>query len=157
MGVAGHVDQRARAGRGVRAHDPADVQLTRVGRQRRLGHVEGEHRRVRAAVRWHVASYWDFFRRHRTVMVAPQQAAAVDEGFARRLQAMAEPDLEHIADHLAGLPLTSDPLTTARMVTALLQSFIATWEGGDEVVDTLTDFIYAAIGGPGSAALSLSG
>ncbi|MFG1608223.1 TetR/AcrR family transcriptional regulator [Actinoplanes sp. NPDC049265] len=103
--------------------------------------------RDRGAVRWHVASYWGFFRRHRTVMVALQQAAAVDEAFARRSQAMTEPDLRHIADHLAGLPLTSDPLTTARMVTTLLQGFIATWEGGDEVVDTLTDFVYAAIGG----------
>jgi AcrR family transcriptional regulator len=105
----------------------------------------GDDFRDRAAVRYHVAAYWGFYRRHRVVMEALQQAAIVDPVFARRVREMTEPDLHHLAGHLAGLDLPGDPLVVARMLTTLLQGFIATWEGGDEVVDTLTDFMYAAL------------
>ena len=102
--------------------------------------------RDRAAIRYHVATYWDFYRRHRAVMEALQQAAIVDPAFADRMRAMTEPDVRHIADHLAKLDsLPGDPLVVAGMVTTLMGAFLATWQGGDEVVDTLTDFIYGAI------------
>jgi AcrR family transcriptional regulator len=118
----------------------------------------GDDFRDREAVRWHVAAYWDFYRRHRTIVVALQQAATVDEAFARRSQEMLEPDLHHIADHLAALKLPGDPLVVASMFTALLSTFAATWLSGngpdlgralsdDEAIESLTSFIHAGIGG----------
>jgi AcrR family transcriptional regulator len=118
----------------------------------------GDDFRDREVVRWHVATYWDFYRRHRTIVVALQQAATVDEAFARRSQEMLEPDLGHIAGHLAALKLPGDPLVVASMFTALLSTFAATWLAGngpdlgrelsdDEAIETLTSFVYAGIGG----------
>jgi AcrR family transcriptional regulator len=117
----------------------------------------------RAAVRWHVNQYWAFYRRHRTLMEALQQAAIVDQRFAERSQAMLEPDLHHMADHLtkardAGLRLPGDPLVVASAITLMMASFAATWQAGagpdlgrplgdDEAIQTLTDLLYAAIGG----------
>jgi AcrR family transcriptional regulator len=118
----------------------------------------GDDFRDRDAVRYHVAMYWNFYRRHRPVMVALQQAAIVDEGFARRAQAMVEPDLRHIAGHLAGLDLPGDPLVVASLFSAVLSAFAATWFAGtgpdlgrdlpdDEAIETLTSFVHAGIGG----------
>jgi AcrR family transcriptional regulator len=121
--------------------------------------AHGDDFRDRAAVRYHVAIYWGFYRRHRTIMEALQQAATVDAGFARVSQEMIEPDLHHIADHLAGLDLPGDPLVVASMFVALVSTFAATWQSGnhpdlgralsdDEAIETLTSFVYAGIGGP---------
>jgi AcrR family transcriptional regulator len=114
--------------------------------------------RDRAAVRWHVALFWRFYREHRTVMVALQQAATVDESFARRQEAMLEPDLRHIAAHLDGLDLPGDPLVTATLFTRSCMAFATTWMsanppalgrplGDDEAIETLTNFLWAGIGG----------
>jgi AcrR family transcriptional regulator len=117
----------------------------------------------RDAVRYHVALYWSFYRRNRTVMDALQQAATVDVAFARRAQELIEPDIRHIADHLtrardAGLRLTGDPLVLATAFTTLVPAFATMWQSGsapdlgralpdDEAVETLTSFIYGGIGG----------
>jgi AcrR family transcriptional regulator len=114
--------------------------------------------RDRAAVRFHVAAFWMFYRRHRTIMVALQQAATVDGAFARRSQEMLEPDLRHIADHLRGLDLPGDPLVVSSIFSAVMSQTAATWLSGngpelgrqlsdDEAIETLTSFIYAGIGG----------
>jgi AcrR family transcriptional regulator len=117
----------------------------------------------RDAVRYHVALYWSFYRQHRTVMDALQQAAIVDAGFARRAQELIEPDIRHIADHLvqardAGLRLPGDPLVVATAFSTLVPAFAAMWQSDaapelgrplpdDEAVETLTSFIYGGIGG----------
>jgi len=110
----------------------------------------------REAVRWHVALYWDFYRRHRTVLDALEQAAIVDAAFARTSREMREPDLRHLAGHLRNLDLPGDPLVVATLVTSALQSFARTWLGDDrpgpelsdeEAVETLTSFVWAGIGG----------
>ena len=114
--------------------------------------------RDRDAVRWHVAVYWDFYRRHRTIVVALHQAATVDESFARRSQELMEPDLGHIADHLAKLDLPGEPLVVASMFTGLLSTFADLWLSGrgpdlgreltdEEAIETLTSFLHAGIGG----------
>ncbi|MEU8610797.1 TetR/AcrR family transcriptional regulator [Actinoplanes sp. NPDC048791] len=114
--------------------------------------------RDRDALRWHVAAYWGFYRRHRTIVVALQQAATVDESFARRSQELMEPDLRHIADHLAKLDLPGEPLVVASMFTSLLSTFADLWLSGrgpdlgrelsdEEAIETLTSFLYAGIGG----------
>lgn len=114
--------------------------------------------RDREAVRWHVAVYWGFYRRHRTVIDALRQAATVDPAFARVSQQMMEPDVRHIADHLAGLDLPGDPLVVASIFTSVVPAFAALWASGnhpglgrdiddDEAIETLTSFVYAGIGG----------
>ncbi|MDI6097951.1 TetR/AcrR family transcriptional regulator [Actinoplanes sp. NEAU-A12] len=110
--------------------------------------------RDREAVRWHVAVYWNFYRGHRAVMSALHQAAIVDEEFARRSREMLEPDLRHIAGHLAGLDLHGDPLVAASLFTTTISAVAAAWftgaipaSGEDEMIETLTTFLYAGLGG----------
>jgi AcrR family transcriptional regulator len=120
----------------------------------------GDDFRDRDAVRYHVATYWHFYRRHRTIIVAMQQAAIVDAAFARRQQQMLEPDYGHIVDHLAGLALPGDPLVVASIFSSLLSAFTTMWQSGtgpdlgrelsdDEAIETLTSFIHAGVGGGG--------
>ena len=112
----------------------------------------------RDAVRWHVAKYWSFLRRHRVLMTALRQASAVDETFARRSQEMLEPDLHHIAGHLTGLDLPGDPLVLASIFSSTLSGFAEMWLSGqrpdtgrdvgdDELIDTLTTFVWAGLRG----------
>jgi AcrR family transcriptional regulator len=114
--------------------------------------------RERAAVRYHVAAFWGFYRRYRTVMVALQQAAIVDEEFGGRAQELVEPDQRHLAGHLAGLDLPGDPLVIATLVTVSMQAFASAWLSGnhpdlgrelsdEEAIETLTSFVWAGIGG----------
>jgi AcrR family transcriptional regulator len=111
--------------------------------------------RDRDAVRWHVETFVRAFREHRTVMVALQQAATVDETFARRQSDLFRPDLEHLADHLDRLDLSVEPLVAARLMTGLMWSFAATSGNSDAapdvspaaMVETLTAFIHGGLHG----------
>ena len=116
---------------------------------------QADHRddfRDREAVRWHVAAYWGFFRRHRTVVAALSQAAVVDETFARRSRELLEPDLHHIADHLAELGGPGDPLVRASLFTTVVSSVASAWLGAggpaltdDEAIDLLTTFVHGGL------------
>jgi AcrR family transcriptional regulator len=119
---------------------------------RLAGHLDDF--RDRAAVRWHVAVYWDFYREHRAVMSALQQAAIVDEEFARRSREMLEPDLRHIAGHMAGLRPPGGPLVAASFFTTTLSSVTAAWfadpgpaTGEAETIEALTTFLHTGLGG----------
>jgi AcrR family transcriptional regulator len=110
--------------------------------------------RDRAAVRWHVAVFWRFYGRHRAVMSALQQAAIVDEEFARRSREMLEPDLHHIAGHVAGLDPPGDPLVAASFFTTTISAVAAGWFAGagpatgeEETIETLTTFLHQGLGG----------
>lgn len=114
--------------------------------------------RDREAVRWHVAMYWGLHRRHGVLLTALQQAATVDEEFARRSQEMAEPDVRHIADHLTGMDLPGNPLVAASIFTTTVSAFAAAWLGGkgpdlgrplsdEEAIETLTSFLHAGLNG----------
>jgi len=145
------------------------VDLLAEGDESAVDDRHGDDFSDRDAVRWHVAVYWGFYRRHRTIMEALQQASSVDERFAQRSQAMIEPDLHHIADHLiraraAGLDMPGDPLVVASAFTLLMSTFAATWQSGagpdlgrplsdEEAIETLTSFAYAAFGGRGQSPL----
>ncbi len=114
----------------------------------------------RAAIRWHVATYWANAKQHRIMMTALRQAATVDESFARRMQELARTDLAHIGDHLRlaqqqGVRLPGDPDVVASAVTALMGQFAEHWLGpgskdrelgDDEAIETLTSFIAGGIG-----------
>ncbi len=114
----------------------------------------------RAAVRYHVAAYFAFFRANSTVMVALQQAAIVDEKIAAKLDALTTPDVGHLAEHLeyvrrAGRPLPGDPAAVARAISAMLVGFAhahlvdrSTGDLTDEAaVDLVTDLVHRGLGG----------
>ena len=70
---------------------------------------------------WHVAQYWRFFRENRTVILALDQAALVDQRFADRVATLLEPDLKHLAAHFAGV--SGRPEATALAISALWREF----------------------------------
>jgi AcrR family transcriptional regulator len=122
----------------------------------------GDDFRDRAAVRWHVAVYWNFARNQRTVLAALRQAAVVDETFARRVNELRRDDLEHLADHLRiaqqqGVRLPGDPDVVAVAIESVTSQFTERWLGtegqervpalsDDEAIETLTSFIAGGIG-----------
>ena len=117
----------------------------------------------RDAVRWHVAAYWRFYRRHLSEMVALREAAIVNPDFGRRLREMIAADQAHMLDHLAlvraaGIPLPGEPRLVVSAMFCLLDQFAYTWlvGGGDgslpsvddeEAIDTLTDLLHRGIAG----------
>ena len=112
----------------------------------------------RAAIRYHVAAYFAFYREHRTVMVAQQQAAMVDEAFAARLGQLTAPDLGHLAEHLeyvrrTGHPLPGEPVAVARAIAALLHGFATTYLDSpadvteEAAIDLITDLVHRGVAG----------
>jgi AcrR family transcriptional regulator len=119
------------------------------------------------AVRWHVAQYWTFVTGNPAVILALQQAAMIDERFARRQAELLAPTLRDLAGHLeyvraAGGQLPGQPLAVASAVVALMWQYARTWladdgsEFGprptaDEAVDMLAGFILHGIMGDPAA------
>lgn len=112
----------------------------------------------RAAIRYHVAAFFAFYRENRTVMVALQQAAMVDETFAATLTDLLTPDVGHLAEHLeyvrrAGHDLPGEPVPVARAISAFLWSFgQSVLDGGtgvteEQAVDLATDLLHRGIAG----------
>ncbi len=115
------------------------------------------------AVRWHVAQYWSFVTGNSAVILALQQAAMVDEHFARRQRELMAPTLRDLAAHLeyvraAGGHLPGQPLEVATAMVALMSQYSYTWLAGrrpgegdrptaDEAVDLLAGFILHGIMG----------
>ncbi|HEV7651233.1 MAG TPA: TetR/AcrR family transcriptional regulator [Actinophytocola sp.] len=114
---------------------------------------------VRSSIRYHVAAMFAFYRAHRTVMVALQQAAMVDRAFAARLAELTAPDVGHMAEHLeyvrrAGHPLPGEPRAVAQAIGTLMWGFARTYVDEDDMgltdeqaVDLVTDFIHRGIAG----------
>jgi AcrR family transcriptional regulator len=117
----------------------------------------------RSAVRWHIAQYWTFYRRHLPEMVALRQAAMANPEFGRRLQEMVSADAAHLVGHLepvraAGIPLPGEPDVVVSAFHSLLGQFAYTWlaAGGDgtgreisdkEAIETLTEFVHRGLAG----------
>jgi AcrR family transcriptional regulator len=113
---------------------------------------------ARAAIRFHVAGYFAFYREHRTVMVALQQAAMVDKAFGARLAELTAPDLGHLAEHFeyvrrAGHELPGPPAQVAQAMAALLHGYASTYldDPGDlteeQAVDMITDLVHRGVVG----------
>ncbi|GAA3636643.1 hypothetical protein GCM10022223_63940 [Kineosporia mesophila] len=133
-------------------HGPGREALTAVEREMYATLVLGQGLHPRPNSIDSVATFWDFQRQHRTVMVALQQASTVDESFARRQDEMLEPDLRHIAEHLSGLDLPGDPIVAATIISRLMWSFATVptpHTSDDEAIETLTTFIHAGLAGLG--------
>ncbi|MEU1993929.1 TetR/AcrR family transcriptional regulator [Nocardia gamkensis] len=110
------------------------------------------------AVRYHVAGYWTFAREHAPVLRAVNQAALVNEEFARMVARFGIQQRADIADHVAGfadqglrLPSTAD--ASLAMMFLLTQSLLAAVEEGnveltdEQAVEGLTRFIYRGLTG----------
>ncbi|WP_328601754.1 TetR/AcrR family transcriptional regulator [Nocardia terrae] len=110
------------------------------------------------SVRFHVASYWAFARKNWPVLRAVQQAALVNDDFARIAARFGTEQRDEVADHLDGfapaglrLPGPADASLAMMFLSAsgLLQ---AVEEGGltltdAEAVDALTRFVYRGLTG----------
>jgi AcrR family transcriptional regulator len=117
----------------------------------------------RAAVRWHVAAFWRFYRANTVVLTALRQAALVSAEFGAQMQELTTADQSHMADHLdwivrAGRTLPGEPDMALAAMGSLLDAFSLRWQvsGGkptgrevsdDEIVETLTTFLYRALNG----------
>ncbi|TVT36411.1 TetR/AcrR family transcriptional regulator [Amycolatopsis rhizosphaerae] len=104
-----------------------------------------------AAVRFHVAAYWRFFRENRATMLALQQAALVNETFVGKLDEFARTQADEIADHLdhVARPPAGRGVSIA-MMYALVDTFARTYQGelpDDEAVEALTRFVYRGLNG----------
>jgi AcrR family transcriptional regulator len=115
------------------------------------------------AVRWHVAQYWTFVTGNSAVILALQQAAMVDERFARRQRELMAPTLRDLAAHLeyvraAGGHLPGQPLAVASAMVALMSQYAYSWltdrgpelgprPTAEEAVDMLAGLILRGIMG----------
>lgn len=111
-----------------------------------------------AAVRFHVESFWTGARQHWAVYRSMQQAALVDDEFARQAGHFAIDQRRDILDHLdgfaaAGLRLPSTPDASLAMMFLLAGGLLqAVTEGSVELSDAeavegLTRFIYRGLTG----------
>jgi AcrR family transcriptional regulator len=114
----------------------------------------------RSSVRWHVAAFWHFYRRHLPEMLALREAAMVNPAFGRRLRELMETDNDHMLGHLdhvtaAGSVLPGEPRLVLSAISSLLDQFAYTWLGpggsgevtDEEAIETLTDFVHRGIAG----------
>ncbi|MBF6073892.1 TetR/AcrR family transcriptional regulator [Nocardia beijingensis] len=110
------------------------------------------------AVRYHIAGYWTFAREHAPVLRAVNQAALVNEEFARMVARFGVQQRADIADHVEGfadlgLRLPSTPDASLAMMFLLTQSLLAAVEEGnveltdEQAVDGLTRFVYRGLTG----------
>lgn len=111
-----------------------------------------------AAIRYHIAAYWGFYRRHAATIRALRQAALVNEDFARKLTAFRRAQNEELTGHVdyvtkAGLRLPTTPIASVVMMSALIDNFVQMWHDGqpdlaeEDAIDALTRFVYRGFTG----------
>lgn len=111
-----------------------------------------------AAIRFHVEGYWIAARQHWAVFRSIQQAALVNDEFARQAGQFAIQQRRDIADHLdqfgpRGLTLPTTPDASLAMMFLLTTSLVQAVEEGTvelndkQAVEALTRFIYRGLTG----------
>ncbi|WP_329051934.1 TetR/AcrR family transcriptional regulator [Amycolatopsis sp. NBC_01488] len=116
-----------------------------------------------AAVRWHVAQYWDFYKEHAATMQALRQAAMVNDAFARTMASFGATQAADLHGHLAhvtaaGMRLPARTELSIAMMYQLVDSFAQTWlldpapagwtpPTDEEAVEALTRFVYRGFTG----------
>jgi AcrR family transcriptional regulator len=115
--------------------------------------------RNRAAVRYHVASFFAFFRAHHTVLVALQQAALVDQRFAARVAELNSADLGHLAEHVDHVradgheppgPARAVAMAIAKLLWGFGFSQVVDGDTGlsdEAAVELITDLIHRGVAG----------
>jgi AcrR family transcriptional regulator len=116
-----------------------------------------------AAVRWHVAQYWDFYREHASTMQALRQAAMVNDAFGRTLASFGATQSADLYGHLAqvtaaGMRLPASTELSIAMMYQLVDSFAQMWlldpapagwtpPTDEEAIEALTRFVYRGFTG----------
>ncbi|MFI5606357.1 TetR/AcrR family transcriptional regulator [Amycolatopsis sp. NPDC051903] len=116
-----------------------------------------------AAVRWHVRQYWNFYRANAPTMQALQQAAMVNDDFARTFANFGVTQAADLDGHLAhvtaaGYRLPASTELSIAMMYQLIDSAARMWLTGpqpsdratptdDEAVEALTRFVYRGFTG----------
>jgi AcrR family transcriptional regulator len=116
-----------------------------------------------AAVRWHIAQYWSFSKRHAATLQALRQAAMVNDTFARTLADFGATQASDLTGHLAhvtaaGLELPARTELTIAMMYQLVDSFAGMWlldprpagwtpPSDEEAIEALTRFVYRGFTG----------
>jgi AcrR family transcriptional regulator len=113
----------------------------------------------REAIRFHVAAFWGFYRRHLPVMVALREATQADPALRTWLQELTREDGLHMQDHLVTIRnLPGAPRLVVSAMNALVEQFAWTWlaAGGDgsgpppsdeEAIELLTTLLHSGIAG----------
>ncbi|GAA5053631.1 TetR/AcrR family transcriptional regulator [Nocardia callitridis] len=110
------------------------------------------------AIRFHISTYWTAARRHWAVFRSIQQAALVDDDFARQAADFGARQRDELADHLdgfaaKGLRLPSTPDASLSMMFLLVTSLIQAVEEGvvelddEAAIEGLTRFVYRGLTG----------
>jgi AcrR family transcriptional regulator len=102
------------------------------------------------AIRYHVAVYWHVYREHAATFRALEQAALVNEDFARTLARFRRAQFDDIVDHLRHVTaLPASPEISLTMMGAMLDGLARLWPEIDEAeaVEATTRFIYRALNG----------
>jgi AcrR family transcriptional regulator len=116
-----------------------------------------------AAVRWHVAQYWDFYKEHASTMQALRQASMVNDAFARTLASFGATQASDLDGHLAhvtaaGMRLPASTELSIAMMYQLVDSFAQMWlldpapagwtpPTDEEAIEALTRFVYRGFTG----------
>jgi AcrR family transcriptional regulator len=116
-----------------------------------------------AAVRWHVAQYWDFYKEHASTMQALRQASMVNDAFARTLASFGATQGADLNGHLAhvtaaGMRLPASTELSIAMMYQLVDSFAQMWllapvpagwtpPSDEEAIEALTRFVYRGFTG----------
>ncbi|NMO36849.1 TetR/AcrR family transcriptional regulator [Streptomyces sp. GMY01] len=102
------------------------------------------------AIRDHVAGYARVYREHAATMLALQQAALVDENFARTLRHWRRTQFEDLRGHLSHIPdLPASPDVALTLLASMFDSLGQLWPDipEDEAVEVITRFAYRALNG----------
>jgi AcrR family transcriptional regulator len=116
-----------------------------------------------AAVRWHVAQYWDFYKEHASTMQALRQASMVNDAFARTMASFGATQASDLDGHLAhvtaaGMRLPASTELSIAMMYQLVDSFAQMWlldpapagwapPTDEEAIEALTRFVYRGFTG----------
>lgn len=103
-----------------------------------------------AAIRFHLVAYWSFHRHHAATMQALNQAALVNQDFARRLQQFGRTQLDDLGTHLATVgSLPAAPDTTLLLLASLMEGMTRIWPAppDEAAIEAMTRFAYRAING----------
>lgn len=111
-----------------------------------------------AAIRYHVAGFWRFYREHAATLRALRQAALINEDFAGKLNEFTRAQNEELTDHVdyvtkAGHRLPGSPIASVTMMSAVVDNFAQMWHDGltdlaeEDAIDALTRFIYRGFTG----------
>jgi AcrR family transcriptional regulator len=116
-----------------------------------------------AAVRWHVAQYWDFYKEHASTMQALRQASMVNDAFARTMANFGATQAADLYGHLAhvtaaGMRLPASTELSIAMMYQLVDSFAQMWlldpappgwtpPTDEEAIEALTRFVYRGFTG----------